>query len=374
MTPRKLDFVSALRGLAALYVAAFHLRFATLPMVHVPDWLEPAVAYGRTGVTLFFVLSAFTLSLSMSSRQDEQAPVLNFYIRRIFRIVPLFYLWIALTMLRDGVIFHGAHYSIWDIAINLLMVFNFFPGHESGIAYASWSIGVEMLFYAAFPFVFATCRTWRGTAAWLIASLAIAEFWRWLTISIHPIAWPFPYIGILNQFPVFIMGFVTYHAYIALRDHISAKLVGIVAIILAGAGTYLLAYTFKVDRVESSLYLRALTCGLLILGLGLMPMKIIVNRWMVFVGEISFSVYLSHTTGLFVVIRGLHLLYERFSPLIAFGTGYLFLLAIVLPISYATFRLVENPGNHAGKVLIFWIVLRNRSSLMPEKEPEQSPG
>lgn len=359
MTPRKLDFVSALRGFAALYVAAFHLRFATLPMVRVPDWLEPAVAYGRTGVTLFFVLSAFTLSLSMSSRQDEQTPVRNFYIRRLFRIAPLFYLWTALTMLRDGVIFQGAHYSLRDIAVNLFMVFNFFPGHESGIAYASWSIGVEMLFYAVFPFIFATCRTWRGTAVWMIASLVTAEFWRWLTISVHPMAWPFPYVGILNQLPVFIMGFATYHAYIALRDNSSAKLVGIGAIILAVVGTYLLAYTFKVDRVESSLYLRALTCGLLILGLGLVPVKIIVNRGMVFVGEISFSVYLSHTTGLFVVIRSMNFLYQKFSPLIAFGISYVFLVAIVIPVSYMTFRLVENPGNRIGKRVIS-LINRNR--------------
>jgi peptidoglycan/LPS O-acetylase OafA/YrhL len=148
------------------------------------------------------------------------------------------------------------------------------------------------------------------------------------------------------------MGIATYHAYISLKKSNSPRSMGMGLLALFVVGTYLLAYTFRVDRVESSLYLRAFTCGMLILGLGLVPIKIIVNRWMIFMGEISFSVYLGHTTGLFLVINIIQFLYEKFSPLIAFGIGYSLLLAIVVPISYGTFKLVENPGNRAGQRLI----------------------
>lgn len=50
------------------------------------------VQQGARGVQLFYVLSALTLFLSMGSRAaQERRPTLNFFLRRFFRIAPLFY-------------------------------------------------------------------------------------------------------------------------------------------------------------------------------------------------------------------------------------------------------------------------------------------
>ena len=87
MQPKKLHFIDSLRGLAALYVVLHHIAYAIGDKVIVPRWLEPLAFLGSSGVTLFFVVSAFTLCLSMEARQEgELQPLTNYFIRRFFRI------------------------------------------------------------------------------------------------------------------------------------------------------------------------------------------------------------------------------------------------------------------------------------------------
>ena len=81
---------------------------------------------------MFFVVSAFTLSISWFSRKDGRRAVQNFYIRRIFRIVPLFYALLLITLLRDWHKFHQVH-SIKEVLLSLGMVFNLVPGRGFGI-------------------------------------------------------------------------------------------------------------------------------------------------------------------------------------------------------------------------------------------------
>ena len=54
---------------------------------------------GQRGVQMFFLVSAFTLTLSHYNRRQERRPTLNYAIRRFFRIAPMLYLGILLTHL-----------------------------------------------------------------------------------------------------------------------------------------------------------------------------------------------------------------------------------------------------------------------------------
>jgi peptidoglycan/LPS O-acetylase OafA/YrhL len=90
-----LDYIDALRGYAILGVIGIHASQS------VPDleWPLRALAdQGARGVQLFFVVSALTLMLSWKERDDG---VLPFYIRRVFRIGPMFWLAILFFALLD---------------------------------------------------------------------------------------------------------------------------------------------------------------------------------------------------------------------------------------------------------------------------------
>jgi len=148
-TLHRLDFVDSIRGLAALYVVTFHLVYIPNPSLRLPFWVRSFITNGDTGVTLFFIVSAFTLAYSMNQRGGEPRSTLRFYVRRFFRIVPLFYFWIFLTSIRDFVSFRVTH-SIQDILLSVFFVFNFIPGKSTGIVWASWTLGIEMIFYLLF--------------------------------------------------------------------------------------------------------------------------------------------------------------------------------------------------------------------------------
>ena len=70
--------LDALRGFAALYIFVYHLMLVPKPHLVLPDWLYSMVKYGWSGVTLFFILSGFTLyhSMSTSKRRQQHAYIL----------------------------------------------------------------------------------------------------------------------------------------------------------------------------------------------------------------------------------------------------------------------------------------------------------
>ena len=90
----KLQYVDAIRGLAIMAVLLVHCgQHGTN---HYPAPITQAIVNGQMGVQLFFVMSAFTLFLSYVNRQGrERFAIRNFFIRRVFRIAPMYWLGIA---------------------------------------------------------------------------------------------------------------------------------------------------------------------------------------------------------------------------------------------------------------------------------------
>lgn len=118
MQTEKLSYIDVLRGIAVLLVISVHhgMLFMQLPLIHYVS------GFGQMGVQLFFVASAYTLCLSASRRTE---PARNFYIRRYFRIAPLYYFAIVLytivvyTQATFGGADRTADYSLFNIAANV---------------------------------------------------------------------------------------------------------------------------------------------------------------------------------------------------------------------------------------------------------------
>lgn len=143
----RLDFLDALRFFAIIYVVISHLVLIPQPNLLIPEWIAPfLINGGDAGVSLFFVLSAFSLSYSMDRRSGESALIRNFYIRRFFRIAPLFYCLMVLYWIRDAVVFNVLHPAS-EVLINASLLFNLVPSCITGFVWASWTIGVIALLY-----------------------------------------------------------------------------------------------------------------------------------------------------------------------------------------------------------------------------------
>ena len=95
-----LPAIDGLRGIAVLMVLAVHTSQRVgnvgLEVFRFP-LIGEFINAGARGVELFFLLSAFTLFRSSRTKYSEESnPRRNFYIRRAFRILPLW--WMAVTL------------------------------------------------------------------------------------------------------------------------------------------------------------------------------------------------------------------------------------------------------------------------------------
>ena len=213
----RLASLDSLRGWAAAYVIVYHTALMPNPALHTPAWAAPVVLAGGTGVTLFFVVSAFSLCLAAKPGEDRGFPLAAYALRRFFRIAPLFYVALAASLLRDHWQFSLSH-SAAAITASAAFVFNFWPGWETGIVWASWTIGVEMPFYCLFPFLEARSRTLVTAAALVLALLLGVALWPQAAL-LHRAGFPQPVIdsqvqfGLLRHLPVFAFGILAWRAY-----------------------------------------------------------------------------------------------------------------------------------------------------------------
>ena len=87
MTQRN-QSLDLLRGVAVLLVVLVHCAISATG--NVPVLTAFAHEHGERGVQLFFIVSGYTMMLTFGAKVDTAA-TRSFYLRRAFRIVPLFW-------------------------------------------------------------------------------------------------------------------------------------------------------------------------------------------------------------------------------------------------------------------------------------------
>lgn len=354
---RRLGSVDALRGIAATYVVVYHMKLIPKPNLAVPDWLDLFVGGGGSGVTLFFVVSAFSLYYTMPARLKEERPNLSFYMHRFFRIAPLFYLMMFLTLVRDYYAFSVVHGPL-EILSNLLFVFNLIPGKQVGFVWASWTIGVEMLFYLAFPFIYYSVRDIWAALALLLGTVLLFMFARILiTHSVGTVEQQQSYVQwtVFRHLPLFICGIVTF--FIAekmtlMEDERKKSVFGLIFILSA----FLLYASMLGGRLPQIFpdvyYWQGIVYALLVLGCLLNPLPLIVNRLTGFLGKLSYSIYLIHPSIVFFMAPLYREIYGMAPNVFtAFTACFLLTMCVVVVLSYVTYRFVEEPGIRLGKRL-----------------------
>jgi peptidoglycan/LPS O-acetylase OafA/YrhL len=175
--PEKVYFknLNSLRFIAAFLVIVQHTEL-TKVIFHYPypdNKLTQIIQIsGPLGVILFFVLSGFLISYLLFKEKDtsDTIHIGNFYMRRILRIWPLYFLIILLSLFILPFInfFTLEGFSdklIWGhFFLNLSLYTLFLPNLARVIigslpyAYQTWTIGVEEQFYLAWPFLNKYCK------------------------------------------------------------------------------------------------------------------------------------------------------------------------------------------------------------------------
>lgn len=148
--------LDTVRGIAILMVFLFHaFQGLTLTGSNIPAWerlLLPTVRLGWMGVNVFFVLSGFLITGILLDSADRPKYYSRFYSRRALRILPAYYLLIAVLVLLSRFNFIQQHTSWAFAGLSLVYLSNITPLLGVPRDYGPlWSLAVEEHFYLVWP-------------------------------------------------------------------------------------------------------------------------------------------------------------------------------------------------------------------------------
>lgn len=345
---QRIQFLDALRGWAIIMVIANHaggISALTGPLRRITE-------FGAYGVQLFFVISAYTIFLTYrNSLGRDPSPTRSFFIRRLIRIVPVYWAGILLYTLVFGLGSRGwvAGPEPWHYAWHLLLLNIWHPLTQSSVVPGGWSISVEVMFYLTVPLWVKLIHTQRAAAVFAAASM-LAGALGYLLVS----GWIHPEVSVksmhlyhhrlpFNQMACFAMGIWLYFAVNdGVAERVRSSAANVTAWLVAG-GLFLLAWKWPFPGPTGQ-HLYAASFAVAGLALAAVPLRLLVNRASLFMGKISYSAYLIHFLAL-----------ERMSHVFPAGTPYRFALialtsfAITIPLAWLSYQWIEQPMTRLGK-------------------------
>ena len=154
-TGPRIKEIDGLRAIAILSVVAWHYIGASAD-AGSGSLLWRATISGRSGVDLFFVLSGYLITSILLSNRDASNYFSTFYARRAFRILPIYYVVVAIYVLGksfnlSAALFDGS-IPTWTYLVGLQ---NFWMTSERTYGAfwlgGTWSLAIEEQFYLLFP-------------------------------------------------------------------------------------------------------------------------------------------------------------------------------------------------------------------------------
>lgn len=310
---RRLDVLDGLRGIAVLLVLWYHVwEISWLPAP--APWLEFIPETGFIGVHLFFFLSGFVIALPFvrAAFAGTKAPTWGLFAwRRARKILPSYWLSILVAYAIGYAQTQGSH-PFADVVTHLLFIHTWFAPTAGAINGVLWTLAVEVEFYVIFPLVWWCFKR----SPWITAGVMIAPAWAWRA-WVYAHFYNADFVQIYENLPgyldIFACGLLAAHVYVNYGARIGTRIatrgLRIAATLLAIAGfAYLVillegifgyrladqwAYVWQINRRPLfGLAFAAMALGSL---LALRPWRALIgNRVFLFLGAISYNLYLYH--------------------------------------------------------------------------------
>jgi peptidoglycan/LPS O-acetylase OafA/YrhL len=356
-----LDIFDPLRGLMALWVFAGHLLLRTTGIS----------SHAEIAVDIFMFVSGFLMFHIWSTDRPLEInwpTVRAFYIRRFWRIAPVYYILLLYAMVfhnllndqtyQTALVFPppwsssppvlngGGWMALPTTAItHLTLVFGMIPSQSEATALPDWSIGLEVQFYAAFPLLLLAYRRINlivvVVGALLISALTARLFGLYLVD------------GLLGRFPepsflgfklqIFVLGSIA--AILYYDDRPLTKRMALIG------GALIL-----ISESRFPVRLALLVACALVLCASLLPIitkRVITSKIAIFLGDTSYSVYLVHNLILTPVCFWLsqQQFFVHMTVLSRFALSFAIIAPAVYLISYIILITIERPCIKIGRQL-----------------------
>jgi len=348
-----LPYVDGLRGIAILMVISYHLamQVGSPFKVHAVAALLGA---GDRGVQLFFILSAFTLFISSEKRfRTDRRPVLSFYIRRWFRILPF---WLLVNLLWAIIL----RPSLTTLALSTTFLFGFvrFAGYE--LVPGGWSLFVEETFYVFLPLIFGHIRNWYRALGFAAILGIISVIWWAQAPHVHAFNGPSNFIFFAPPAQWFAFGLGILLFYIISNPRVRRYLLE-----NPSAHFWLDAATVLAALVLLAHEYRGATLALLLLVFTSVPTGTLFGRLARLpllrrFGRYSYSLYLLHFMFLTTLAPVRNWLWR--TAHLTHGPAELKLAvyipvfcAVMLAVGFLSFNLLEKPCIDLGRQINAWL-------------------
>lgn len=359
---KKILDIEVLRGIAVLFVVIHHAN------VSLFSWSTPSLARfytyfgGAIGVDLFFAISGFVIArdllpkLQQADQNTKPRLIIAFWVRRAWRLWPSAWFWLLITLLlviayNDSQAFGSLRANIEATIAGVAQAANFrlaeaFGQHEYGASAVYWSLSLEEQFYLVFP----------------LLAILLRRYLVYLVVAITLLQLSDPRVSMY-----------------AVMFRTDALCLGVLLALFSRRPEYAIARpTFLANRASSLSFILLLMVLLLTLGsnhLSVTPYRLsfvallsvslvfvasydfdlifhrlnFIRRPLIWAGERSYAIYLTHMPCFFIVRETWHRFAEGAAP-----TQEQFLLftasatGLVLLLSDLNYRLIEVPLRKKG--------------------------
>jgi exopolysaccharide production protein ExoZ len=333
--------VQALRGLAAFLVLVHHVLEESQPLFgeRIP---APLVMFGASGVDLFFVISGFIMYYTNQGRFGKDGAPVDFLIRRVIRIVPLYWL-CTFVLVAAKIAGFYAHYHI--TAHGLIFSLLFLPNPNIVLG-AGWTLNYEMYFYTVIS-IWLFCSTSRSGTFGIIGSIPLITFMSWSlppstmrTFLGNPIALEFCF-GMA-------LGVAFTEGWISTQVSRAALLVGAAGLVL-GATFGPRSGTAGLAPEVRFLFWGLPAAVLLMSALSVAEAKGRFGKALLALGDASYSIYLTHP---FVMTMYARILKAHPGSSIPRPIWMVVPILVSLAVGLGTYSLVERPMN--ARLKLWW--------------------
>lgn len=324
------------------------LRLMAVVMVIISHWIpdHPINHFqiGRLGVDLFFVISGFLITRVLfqmkGNNQGLTRNLKTFFIRRVLRIFPIYYFVVIITTIFNEGVMRDAF--LW----NMCYASNFYilgMDHWPGIMSHFWSLSVEEHFYLLWPLLMLLPKGKRifGVMVGVVFSALLMRTY----FHFSGYDYTYSYIFTISCFDALALGgllaYIYHHPNKELfHKIINNKILITLAVSFFSYCLYSLNYHGFYDTVFNAIFFRfsgAIVFFFIIGNAIESKIKILNNKKIVFLGQLSYSMYLFH----------------NFVPGFLLGMTYPENIYIRIPIyfvvlllvSYGSWKLIEMPFN-----------------------------
>ena len=302
---RKLDSVQCLRALAAFVVVLGHVSAAARLNPEIFGAVQRMRFPGGSGVDVFFLLSGFIMAFSSEHMFGSAAGSREFLLRRLVRIVPLYWSATTLALILAALGRRGLP-GVPAIAASFAFVPYDTMGRADGFAFPildlGWTLNYEMLFYLVFAAFLPLRRSWCliGVA---VVMVTLVGFGQAFAPTLLPLRfWSRP---IILEFVAGMFVAWSYRAgWLAFQPMVRLLLVAVSFVMLVSDPFHLSTWsTTPNDFSRVGDWGGPSTLLLLAAVSGRTPLDSLPARLLVRLGDASYALYLLHPFVILVMLR-----------------------------------------------------------------------